>query len=319
MAAEVAAEPAGLGKGMAEKINIASISGGKDSTAMVLHLKEQGIPFRAVHFDTGWEHAATYAYLRDVLPEYTGPIEVHSREPELDERREAMAAELEALLGHRSPFVRWCIKKGGFPGRLRRFCTEQLKVLTARDVMRAEHDAGRLPVNVVGIRADESARRSKMPERELSTTLDCMVWRPLIRWSEQDVINIHKRHNVPPNPLYLQGARRVGCWPCVHARKSDLRMLDESRIQVMEALERTIGILARERRERAGTLDTWEPPAFYQSTKANSAGRYPPLPIRRMVEWGNTARGGRELDRQASLPGMNDGCLRWGMCDLGGN
>jgi len=303
---------------MAEKINIASISGGKDSTAMILHLKEQGIPFRAVHFDTGWEHASTYAYLRDVLPEYTGPIEVHSREPELDERREAMAAELEALLGHRSAFVRWMLKRGAFPGRKRRFCTQELKVFTARDVMRAEHAAGRLPVNVVGIRAAESHARSKMPERELSTTLDCMVWRPLIRWSEQDVIDIHKRHNVPPNPLYLQGARRVGCWPCIHANKRDLKLLSERRILIIEALETAVGTLAAERNAAKETPDPdWSKPTFYQSVLRDQNGRRPCIPIRKMVKWGKTARGGRELDRQTSLPGMNDGCLRWGMCDLG--
>lgn len=32
---------------------IASVSGGKDSAAMMLHLREQEIPFRAVFFDTG--------------------------------------------------------------------------------------------------------------------------------------------------------------------------------------------------------------------------------------------------------------------------
>ena len=305
---------------MSEKVYIASVSGGKDSTAMILHLKEQGIPFRAVHFDTGWEHAATYAYLRDVLPKYTGPIEVHSREPKLDEHRDALAVEVEDMLGHRSPFVRWVIQRGMFPARVRRFCTQELKVFTARDVMRAEHAAERLPVNVVGIRAAESRARAKLPEHELSTTLDCMVWRPLIAWTERDVIDIHKRHGVPPNPLYLRGARRVGCWPCIHARKADLRMLDEQRIAVIERLEAIVEQLARERNARKGVelAPDWNPPSFYQAPNPDANGGYPSIPIRRMVRWGKTALGGRELDRQMSMPGINDGCLRWGMCDVGG-
>ena len=37
---------------------VASVSGGKDSTAMVLHLRDLGVDFRAVFMDTGWEHPA---------------------------------------------------------------------------------------------------------------------------------------------------------------------------------------------------------------------------------------------------------------------
>jgi 3'-phosphoadenosine 5'-phosphosulfate sulfotransferase (PAPS reductase)/FAD synthetase len=55
-------------------IYLASVSGGKDSTAMSLHLRERGIEHRRVFFDTGWEHAATYEYL-DYLGDVLGPIE----------------------------------------------------------------------------------------------------------------------------------------------------------------------------------------------------------------------------------------------------
>ena len=283
--------------------HLASVSGGKDSTAMCLYLKEQGIEYRALHFDTGWEHPATVEYLRDVLPLYIGPIEVHSREPELDEEREAYAAELEAMLGWRSPFVRWTLKRGMFPSRRRRFCTQELKIYTVRDVMKAEHEAGRLPVNVVGIRAAESQARAKLPERELSTALDCMVWRPLIAWTERDVIDIHSRHAVPPNPLYLRGSRRVGCWPCIHASKADLRLLDDARIAIIERLEAILAGISPD-----------VCPTFFQAPAVQAAAG-PQISVRRMVEWGKTARGGRALDRQQALPGFNDGCLRWGMCE----
>ena len=305
------------------KTHLASVSGGKDSTAMCLYLKEQGIEYRALHFDTGWEHPATVEYLRDVLPRYIGPIEVHSREPDLDDEREAYAVELEEMLGWRSPFVRWTLKRGMFPSRVRRFCTQELKIFTVRDVMKAEHEAGRLPVNVVGIRAAESQARAKLPERELSTALDCMVWRPLIAWTERDVIDIHHRHGVPPNPLYLRGSRRVGCWPCIHANKADLRLLDEDRILIIERLEEMVMALAEARYRRKGETEklaklitNGHGPRFYQAPSVLAVdGKYPTVPIRRMVEWGKTARGGRELDRQQALPGFNDGCLRWGMCE----
>jgi len=319
------------------KVYMASVSGGKDSTATCLHLRELGIPFRAVHFDTGWEHAATVEYVRNTMPRVLGqPVEVARREPrQLDERREAWAVELEGMLGFRSPMVRWILSRGIFPSRVRRFCTQELKVFTARDVIRAVHAAGDLPVNVVGIRAAESAARAKLEEHELSTTLDCMVWRPLLRWTEDEVIAIHRRHSVPPNPLYLRGANRVGCWPCIMAGKNELRLLakDEPRIRVMERLEEVLGILATERHERkqAAMLDdlgdsvpvqdesAFRVPAFFQAA-TRQGDEHPCVSIRKHLAWAQTMRGGKEIEReQLTLGGMDDGCLRWGMCETGSN
>ena len=42
---------------------IASVSGGKDSTALILALREAEIPARHVFADTGWEAPETYEYL----------------------------------------------------------------------------------------------------------------------------------------------------------------------------------------------------------------------------------------------------------------
>src|SRR6266851_7391164 len=53
---------------------VASVSGGKDSAALSLWLKEQEIEHERVFMDTGWEHPATYEYLRGELPRVIGPI-----------------------------------------------------------------------------------------------------------------------------------------------------------------------------------------------------------------------------------------------------
>lgn len=297
------------------KVYLASISGGKDSTAMALHLREQGIPFRAVHFYTGWDHIDTVRYIQNVLPEHIGPIEILATEPELTKEENALAEEVEHMLEMRSPFVRWCIQKATFPNRLTRFCTEKLKIETAKQVFAREHKRGNTPISVVGIRAAESKARAQMPEKELAPTLDCMIWRPLINWSEQDVIALHKRHAVPPNPLYLRGALRVGCWPCVMARKNDIRMIDEKRIQVIERLEAIVGKLRLERRATSKRKSSEFMPHLFQ-TRQKIDGRYPPIPIRDAVAWANTRRG--KKDEEALLleeQGINEGCMRWGMCE----
>ena len=54
----------------------ASLSGGKDSTALGLWLKSQGIKFTPVFCDTGWEHPATYEYIATVLEPLFGAFTV---------------------------------------------------------------------------------------------------------------------------------------------------------------------------------------------------------------------------------------------------
>ena len=294
----------------------ASVSGGKDSLAMCLHLQDLGIPYRAVFFDTGWEHPDTYRYVREVLPGVIGPIEWLSNEPTLDDAQEADAQEVEAVLGFRSAFVRWCVRKAMFPSRKRRFCTQELKARCVQRVMRRAHEAGETPVNCVGVRAGESAARANLAEREVSPSLDCLVWRPILRWSERDVIDRITRAGVAPNPLYLRGASRVGCWPCIMARKSEIRHIadtDDQRIRAIEALERAVGDRAEARSEVKGaTLDNR--PGLFQSPRERDGG-YPAVPIREIVRWSRTAHGSDLPDRQLGLPGLNDGCLRWGLCE----
>ena len=182
---------------------IASISGGKDSAAVSLWLRGQGIEHERVFADTGWESWITYSYMDAVLRPALGPIDVVRSE-----------------VGGMAGLVR---KKAMFPGGTRRFCTDELKMkpIVAHMLKRAK-ETGRPVVSVVGVRAAESSKRAGMPEWDGYTSRagDFDIWRPLIKWTEQDVIDIHHDHQLAPNPLYLHGARRVGCWPCIHAARN---------------------------------------------------------------------------------------------------
>lgn len=48
---------------------------------------------------------------------------------------------------------------------------------------------------------------------------------PLLRWSAEDCFALMKLHSVEPNPLYLLGAGRVGCFPCVMVNMRELKAL----------------------------------------------------------------------------------------------
>lgn len=277
---------------------IASVSGGKDSTAMMLALRESGLPFRAVFADTGWEAPETYAYL-DVLRERIGPIDVVRAAPKGDTPPSA------------SPMVDRIRRRVGFPARMQRWCTRELKI----DPLRAYHDAiGDDTVSVVGIRADESESRSKMAIVEDDCEWGGWIWRPMLAWTIAETITIHHRHDVPVNPLYQRGHSRVGCYPCIFAQKEEIRLVAEhspERIDEIRALEADV-LRAREAanvqspgrfKHAIGT--------FFQTTTPGRRSGF--VSIDEVVAWSRTSKGGRQLPLLAEPP--SGGCFRWGLCE----
>jgi 3'-phosphoadenosine 5'-phosphosulfate sulfotransferase (PAPS reductase)/FAD synthetase len=301
---------------------IASVSGGKDSTAMLLHLRELGLTdVRAVFFDTGWEHQVTYDhidYLRDALGV---SIEHRACVVDLPPTLVGDAEAIESALGMQtqSAFVRLCLKKGIFTRRTTRFCTQSLKVFVAQDVIKEAHATGLVPVNAVGIRAAESAARARMTETEISTTMDCLVWRPLLRWSEADVLDIHRRHHVRMNPLYGRGAERVGCFPCIMGNKAELRLLarDKQRVEAIRMLEAAVRRHHVARVEARGEV-VERPPTLFAAARRDAKGDRPGVLIDEMLTWARTTRGGA-IDQgwlfEDDPDDPNAGCMRWGMCE----
>jgi 3'-phosphoadenosine 5'-phosphosulfate sulfotransferase (PAPS reductase)/FAD synthetase len=257
---------------------IASVSGGKDSLAMALLLKEAEIPFESIFVDTGWEHDCTIEYVTEYLPQYIGPIKV--------------------LQGDSGGMVGLVRSMGYFPGPRMRFCTQKLKLEPVQQYLESL-DAD--PVSAVGIRAQESISRSKNPKWEYSSEMKCDVWRPILDFSEDDVIALIKRHGCRPNPLYLLGAKRVGCWPCIFASKSDIRLLnkeDPEKIDTIADLEIELTNKRRRSNQEYGAV-TW----FYKGQ---------PIPITKVVEWAH-----QDGDEELFLAKDRDmGCMRWGMCEF---
>lgn len=272
---------------------VASISGGKDSGAMSLYLHELGIEHDRVFLDTGWEHPATYEYLRGPLTDKLGPITEVSSELKM---------------------VDLILRKGIFPSRRMRWCTDELKMKPlAKHLSTYADDV----ISAVGIRAAESEARSKMAEWEYSPGLDCDVWRPLLTWSEADVIAIHKRHGLAPNPLYLSGAERVGCWPCVMSRKAEIRLVAESdpeRIALIRDLESQLTERLTMRCLETGEAQRWPELTFFQGSGSADRQNGQTWPIDKVVAWSRTSHGGKQLELFAPL---NEGCVRWGLCDAG--
>lgn len=309
---------------------VVSVSGGKDSTACCLYLMEMGYEpdeFDRIFFDTGWEHPLLYEYVRQDLPDIVGPIESLYAEIELDEELVPVAEQFEKELGvPYSSMVRLVLRKGMFPSRQKRWCTDWLKVRVSQKYF---HESDVPMVNVVGIRAEESKARALMTEWEFAPKWDLDVWRPLIDWSTQQVIDIHQRHGVRPCRLYLeQNADRVGCYPCIYSRKAEIRQMSDytpERIDLIERLEEVVKGLAEKRYAAQG--ETFESlnmahPGWFQTPKrtykddGSTSGEC--WPIRKVVSWSRTTRGGH-MDQMELFtdPLGHQGCVRWGMCDTG--
>ena len=203
------------------RINWISVSGGKDSTALLLWSIEEELPnCRYVYADTQHEHPSVYEYLT-YLEDETG---VHIERVQSE------------------GFLEMCKRKGRFPSTKARFCTESLKIIPI-----AKHIESASPGEThrifVGVRAEESPARADLPPsmmREVKfPPRQCVkqeMWHPLLRWDWKEVFAIHKRSGIKPNPLYKMGMNRVGCFPCVMARRQELKTMFKKFPEVVDKI-----------------------------------------------------------------------------------
>lgn len=278
---------------------VVHISGGKDSTALLIHALERGVSnLRAVFCDTGHELPKTIEYvaslsertgvsIQTIKADFSGKIArkrmiVSEKWAAAGVSDEIIARALAVLVPTGNPFLDLCIAKGIFPRRLQRFCTDELKVIPfERQVLQPLLSSGCRPVSWVGVRADESRSRSKLP---LSEWTDPGYWleRPILAWSVDDVWAAHRRADIEPNPLYREGMRRVGCAPCIMAGKDELAEISARYPEEIERVRQWEEIVAQANKEPGAAT------FFHQ---AMQGGR-----IDDVARWAMTARGGKQYD-----------------------
>lgn len=311
------------------RANVLSVSGGKDSTALILHAIERGVGFRCVFADTGHEHPQTYEYL-DYLEDRLG-IVIQRVKPDFAKRiekkrefirthweadgvaRERVERALELMSPTGIPMLDLCIWKGRFPSTKARFCTDELKVVPINlQVVFPLQREGFKVWSWQGVRADESARRATYRRAERLES-GVIAYRPLLRWSAGDVFETHRRHGVDPNPLYKQGMGRVGCMPCIMCRKNELSEIARRFPEVVERLAEWEELVAACGKRGSATYF----PSVTAGERGESEGvHYTTHGIRAAVEWSMTTRGGVQFDLFKATDPIPECSSHYGLCEL---
>lgn len=299
------------------KHNVISISGGKDSTAMLLlAIERQTENMIAVFADTGHEHPQTYEYVQ-YLNDKVFPIRTIRADFSdlIESRREMMkrvirgehkerinskyrwtpevaARALEVLYPTGIPFLDMCMVHGRFPSTKVRFCSTELKRNPIiEQVQMPLLDQGNTIWSWQGVRSDESLARRNLPELE---EVGGGLWnyRPILQWTAEDCFAMHRKHNVKHNPLYEQGMGRVGCMPCIHSRKDELLEISKRFPKEIERVAEWERIIASVSKTSAAT--------FFAASELG-AGNAEEIDIEKhgiyaKVEWSKTSRGGKQID-----------------------
>lgn len=209
-----------------------AFSGGKDSQVLFDLVKRAGVKYHAVYNVTANDPPENVHFIKKYYPE------VQFMQP-------------------KEGFFK-LIEKKGLPTIIRRYCCERIK-----------ERVGEQCVVLAGIRKAESAKRSKYDETMIRsrrvenqgkrTTLegiidnehrcikgkDKIMLYPIFQWSEKDVWDYIKLHNLPVNPCY-EVSVRVGCMFCPFTSKRELAYYEEKyplyKKQIMKRVERFIAL-----------------------------------------------------------------------------
>ena len=275
------------------RVNICSVSGGKDSTALYCLMQEfHGSDFVPIFADTGHEHPVTLNYVKN-LHLMTGGPEV-----------QVVRADFSGRLLKRKEmpptgytFLDMCLWKGRAPSTKAQFCTEHLKLWPIKFWLTKNFDGFEWIMHT-GIRAGESERRSVMQPFSYNDFFDCASVLPMIYNSKEEEFEYLELKGIPPNPLYALGYGRVGCFPCIHANKKELSLLPEWAWDRLEMYESKLG-------------RTW----FSSGVLPGKPKGYLPT-IPEVREWCKTTRGGFQYNLLHETPDDAPSCMTgWIACE----
>lgn len=150
------------------------------------------LPIAVFAIDTGRLHAETLALVSQVKARYGLDIEL-----------------VEPRAGAVADYVRFYGRDAFYASaKLRHRCCEIRKVEPLARALAGKR------AWISGQRREQSAARARLPEREFDARHGLEKFNPLAAWSDGELWQYVRAHDVPVNRLYEQGYRSIGCAPC---------------------------------------------------------------------------------------------------------
>jgi 3'-phosphoadenosine 5'-phosphosulfate sulfotransferase (PAPS reductase)/FAD synthetase len=273
---------------------IVAFSGGKDSLGCLLALFEAGVDRSKIEL---WHHdidgregstlmdwSVTRSYCSEVAKAFDLPIYFSwleggfEREMNRKDQRKAPTVweNPDGTLG----------RSGGIRGKLAtrqqfpqvspdlsvRWCSAYLKI----DVMDAaltgqERFVGKKTLVLTGERAEESAGRAKYKEFEphrrdnrngKRTQRHVDHWRPVHKWTIQQVWELIKKYSVNPHPAYRAGFGRVSCQFCIFGNANQFasaKAISPDRFETVANYEASFGKTIKRKEDLRSLTDKGTP------------------------------------------------------------
>lgn len=210
-----------------------------------------------------------------------------------------------------NPFLDLCLWKGRFPSRKAQFCTEELKRNLAVAFQLQLMDQGYQVISWQGVRRDESLARRNVKRLE-KVGGGLYIFRPLVDWTAQQVFDYCAAHKIQPNPLYLQGMGRVGCMPCINAKKMEIRAIAArfpEHIARIDTWEKLVSLASK----RGFSTFMHKGPA--NNVSASDRRTFEDARIDKVVWWSRTTHGGKQLDLLTEQSDVNGCSSSYGLCE----
>lgn len=216
-----------------------SVSGGKDSHAMIFLVKElaekQGCADKlvALYADTGMEWHNAESHVRKICTAANIPLKVvYPVRPMFEE----IGYRWERILS--SGKVRE--SNVMFPSPQCRYCTANQKRDPMDKYIRSY--SGKL-LKITGERWEESKARSTYTEfvkidRTSTSKRQVYGWRPMLPYTTADIFQMVKNSGVERHSCYNMGASRLGCAGCIFSTDNDLRIEMRENPLIFEALDK---------------------------------------------------------------------------------
>lgn len=193
---------------------VVNFSGGKDSTAMLLHMIELGDHIdEVINIDVGMEFPAMYDHIEMVkkIVEKEG-IKYTTLKSQYSFEYWMLEKPIKSKYGDHIGY--------GWPSINCRWCTSEVKIKVSRAHFKELKQQGYKVIQCIGLAADEYKRLERPNNRSVDHRHPLVEW----GWSEKDALSYCKKLGFTWGGLYDLFSR-VSCWCCPFSGLNELRTL----------------------------------------------------------------------------------------------